>query len=187
MERNIPDTSAGVSAVARLLLLASACITSGCLGLHGGHEYSVAGRILDSSEGRPLAGLRLAVVTDDRFRPAEELAVWPGWRQTDADGRFEALVLDGYSTTFMLLGLIPLNLPPPVGPPLDEVRVYVEKEGVWRSKKIRLDRESQTKVVKGRRYIQIGDIVVEPAAEQVGNSDANHFVNSPCKRATTYD
>lgn len=167
MGYNIMDNSASVSAIARLMLFASAGITSGCLGLHGGHEYSAAGRILDSSEGRPLAGLRLAVVTDDRFRPAEELAVWPGWRQTDADGRFEALVLDGYSTTFMLMGLIPLNLPPPVGPPLNEVCVYVEKEGVWRSKRIRLDRESQTKVVKGRRYIQIGDIVLEPMAARV--------------------
>jgi|GEM_PF-2831275 len=167
MERNILNTSAGVLAVVRLLLLVAACITSGCLGAHGSFTYIAAGRILDSSDGQPLVGLRLTVLQDpeDRFDPAKEPAFWPGWQHTDADGRFAVPFPAGSFTTYMFMGIIPIGSPPSVGPPLGAMCVYVEKEGVWSKKKIRLDQDSQMKVAQGMRHIQIGDIVLEPAAE----------------------
>ncbi len=114
-----------------------------------------------------LVGLRLTVLQDpeDGFDPAKEPAFWPGWQHTDAEGRFEVPFPAGSFTTYMFMGIIPIGSPPSIGPPLGGVCVYVEREGVWRSKKIRLDRESQMKVMKGRRYIKVGDIVVAPVAD----------------------
>jgi len=146
-----------------VLLGVAALSSGGCAMVDCGTTRHIEGVLVDA-KGDPLNGwVGASEVEKDPKQWGEPEESW-GLTHTRKSGEFRLQRASGINWGYaLLLGFIPLgSTRPPEVPILDEVYLHVHDASGWRSVRLALSPDQQTRAKPGERWIDLGRVVVEP-------------------------